>query len=504
GQKIRLGFDINGEVTRIVLKSSDPNYHDFHEIKVETFDLTSPEGTRLFINEYTVNRKAMYIMDKKQLQITPSDRSFVNKSKWQRFLATFGGPLMNFILALFVYLIIGFIVGVPNTESNVVGAIAEDSPASEIVGYENDEDHTPITLIQAGDKIVSINGVAVNSWSGDTNSVSSELAKDADSYDIVVERNGELVTLENVIPQWIFYGLGFTSTPSSNELVIGTPLYLDSKLRPGDELISINDVVMNSWSDVIQFATDHQTGSVDENDLFTFYIYRLTTSEISGTVTDISDNEKTGYTDITITTNDGNKVVYSIGDAETIVVSIDDSVEVGTELTSGGYYTFQHLVYGTDVLGAMGHIVMYSRIGISSTMKFSFFGAISSGWDSFLAAGASIFKTLGLLFSSNLVGVSDLSGFVGIFTLTSQAASGGLVSLLSWIGLLSVNLGIINLLPIPALDGGRIVFIGYEAITRRKPNQKVENLLHTVMFFLLMGLLVFITYNDILRLFGLK
>nr|HPJ23772.1 site-2 protease family protein [Bacillota bacterium] len=71
GQKIRLGFDINGEVTRIVLKSSDPNYHDFHEIKVETFDLTSPEGTRLFINEYTVNRKAMYMMDKKQRQITP-------------------------------------------------------------------------------------------------------------------------------------------------------------------------------------------------------------------------------------------------------------------------------------------------------------------------------------------------------------------------------------------------------------------------------------------------
>ena len=77
----------------------------------------------------------------------------------------------------------------------------------------------------------------------------------------------------------------------------------------------------------------------------------------------------------------------------------------------------------------------------------------------------------------------------------------GLISLLSWVGLLSVNLGIVNLLPIPALDGGRLIFIGYEVIVGKKPNQKFENALHTAMFFLLMGLLLFITYNDILRLF---
>ncbi|OQX93532.1 MAG: hypothetical protein B6I17_02215 [Tenericutes bacterium 4572_104] len=108
------------------------------------------------------------------------------------------------------------------------------------------------------------------------------------------------------------------------------------------------------------------------------------------------------------------------------------------------------------------------------------------------------------MFSSDQVGVSDLSGFVGIFSMTSKAAEAGIISLLSWTGFLSVNLGIVNLLPIPALDGGRLVFIGYEAITNKKPNKKVENWLHTIVFFLLMGLLVFITYNDILRLIGLK
>ena len=87
--------------------------------------------------------------------------------------------------------------------------------------------------------------------------------------------------------------------------------------------------------------------------------------------------------------------------------------------------------------------------------------------------------------------------------MTSAAASAGIISLLSFIGLLSVNLGILNLLPIPALDGGRIVFIGYEAIFKKKLNQKVENWLHTIVFFLLMALMLYVTYNDILRLFGI-
>jgi len=113
-----------------------------------------------------------------------------------------------------------------------------------------------------------------------------------------------------------------------------------------------------------------------------------------------------------------------------------------------------------------------------------------------------IVTTLKQLFFSDQILVSDLSGFVGIYQFTANAASQGLRVFLSWIALLSVNLGILNLLPIPALDGGRIAFIGYEAVTGKKPNQKFENVLHTIVFILLIGLMLFVTYNDILRLFG--
>ena len=61
-----------------------------------------------------------------------------------------------------------------------------------------------------------------------------------------------------------------------------------------------------------------------------------------------------------------------------------------------------------------------------------------------------------------------------------------------------------NLLPLPALDGGRIAFMAYEAITRRKPNAKVENTIHAIGFILLMGLMLFVSFNDVLRCIGCR
>ena len=66
--------------------------------------------------------------------------------------------------------------------------------------------------------------------------------------------------------------------------------------------------------------------------------------------------------------------------------------------------------------------------------------------------------------------------------------------------LLSANLGVMNLLPIPALDGGRLIFILIEAIFRRPVNRKIEGMVHFAGFMLLMALMVFVMYNDIMRL----
>ncbi|MGL5541652.1 MAG: site-2 protease family protein, partial [Erysipelotrichaceae bacterium] len=73
---------------------------------------------------------------------------------------------------------------------------------------------------------------------------------------------------------------------------------------------------------------------------------------------------------------------------------------------------------------------------------------------------------------------------------------------LSLMGLLSLNIGIFNLLPLPVLDGGRILIVTIEAITRRKMSEKVEMAIMSAGIVLLVGLMLFVTWNDVVRLFG--
>lgn len=94
----------------------------------------------------------------------------------------------------------------------------------------------------------------------------------------------------------------------------------------------------------------------------------------------------------------------------------------------------------------------------------------------------------------------EVTGPVGITQILGEAARTGLGELLYLLGALSANLGLFNLLPVPALDGSRLIFAGAEAITGKPIDPDKESLIHFVGFFLLMGLFVVITYKDILRL----
>ena len=95
---------------------------------------------------------------------------------------------------------------------------------------------------------------------------------------------------------------------------------------------------------------------------------------------------------------------------------------------------------------------------------------------------------------------ADVAGPVGIAMLTKQVANLGLVYILQFAALLSINLGIINILPIPALDGGRILFVLIEKFKGSPVNQKLEQTSHSIGFALLILLLILITFRDIARL----
>ena len=106
---------------------------------------------------------------------------------------------------------------------------------------------------------------------------------------------------------------------------------------------------------------------------------------------------------------------------------------------------------------------------------------------------------LGQLFVGQ--GLENLSGPVGVFEVTSQAVSQGFSSYLLLIGLLSLNVGIFNALPLPILDGGRVLILLIEAIIRRPLNEKVINGLMYASMIIILGLFVFVTYQDITRFF---
>jgi regulator of sigma E protease len=111
-----------------------------------------------------------------------------------------------------------------------------------------------------------------------------------------------------------------------------------------------------------------------------------------------------------------------------------------------------------------------------------------------------MFITVGALFTGG-VKLNQLSGPVGIYSIVGQQRSAGVANLLYLMAFLSINVGFINLLPLPAFDGGHILFIVIEKIKGSPVNPELENKIHTVFLILLMGLMVIITVNDILKLF---
>lgn len=111
-----------------------------------------------------------------------------------------------------------------------------------------------------------------------------------------------------------------------------------------------------------------------------------------------------------------------------------------------------------------------------------------------------VFRSLGDLITGH-VSVNQLSGPVGIISAIGQAASMGVSEVLFMLTLLTVNLGVFNLLPFPALDGGKLVFLALEGIFRRPVPKKFEIFINAAGMIALLSLMLFATFNDITRLF---
>lgn len=143
-------------------------------------------------------------------------------------------------------------------------------------------------------------------------------------------------------------------------------------------------------------------------------------------------------------------------------------------------------------------------IGFGPEFGGSFLEKLQYGITMTIDGATKIFTLLGIMFASIFNGTFSfdmLNGPVGIYKNTEKVASMGLETLIGYTAMLSVNLGIMNLLPIPALDGGRILFVIYEAIFRKPVNKKAEMYIVAAGAIFVFFVMIMVTWNDISRYF---
>ena len=475
GSKISLNL-IDGKVSEILIEENATGQVSG---EVVDFDILGKDGNPLYItindgmqdHYYEVMEDAFFVGKKdERLQLTPYNRCFDSKSILARFLTLVAGAVMNFVLAILIYLIVSFATGVPNLDSNVVGSV---SIANTDLIVEVDGEYT--TKLLAGDEITSINGQNVESWNDVSTELNKLLANNQTTVQMVVLRNNQEINLEIECYTYIA-SIGLSNIQYqpkelpegiTNGVILGNigMNYLNNdhgkyELAAGDIITKVRIDVVNadksidkgqiinveSWSQLIGLFKDVNVANVQ----FEYYSY-----------------EKNG------------------------IVSIDDSAIFQT--------------YGNELLENQRIEKIQIKIGMSPEQGFDLFGCIGQAFGNFWNDFTLIFRTLGILIAPQSgfrqVGVSDLSGFVGIFDMIMGFVGSGFLALLSFMALLSVNIGVMNLLPIPALDGGRVIFLVYELITKKKPSKKVEAMVNNIFFILLMVLFVYVTFNDVFRMF---
>jgi len=436
GDIISIKVNHDNVITNIIL---DPAQYEELQGEVVSFDLYGKDGHILFIElqtkdgtkKFDVSRDAAYILSKdKYMLITPEEKSFESKTLLERFLVIFAGPAMNFILAFLLYLIVGLFLFQPNLNANVLGGVAQNSPASTIGLLE-------------GDLITSINGESIEDWH-DLSEIMSNLVEH--KIDLTYERDQVSYLVEDVALAVVIQTAGI-----SNVTEDGTVLTYPN---PGQVFGRALEAGLNEYDVIYKLSQGNVSVEVDDwNDIIFFF-----------------DQVSSG--DITI-----------------------DYYQNGSDPN-----TLTYTLISKDALQKLGYQDIVFQLGISPTETYQLGASLLHPFNMMGQNVSQVFATLGLLLNQQEdIGLGDLSGPIGIFSLVSRTSSQGLLAIISFTAFLSINIGLLNLLPIPALDGGRLVFLGIEALTRKPLSRKIENTVNNVMFYLLLGLFVFVTYNDILR-----
>ncbi len=193
------------------------------------------------------------------------------------------------------------------------------------------------------------------------------------------------------------------------------------------------------------------------------------------------------------TTNNYNDVVFQIlRDADGVIDFVTMPLEGGEKVSKQITFNMTQ-VEGTDTNMVELDMLFY---GIEPT----FWQSVEYSFNWTISVAKQVWFSL-IDIVTGRYGVNELSGPVGTATVIEEASSMGLQSLMVLVAFITINVGVFNMLPLPALDGGRILFLIIEMILRKPVPQRFEAIVHASGMVLLLSFVVFVTFNDIMRLF---
>ena len=367
-------------------------------------------------------------------------RAFNRQSATKRIFILFAGPLANFLFAIVAYIFM-FSSGIPGT----VPLIGDVEPQS--IAWQNN--------IRTGDQIVNVGGREVKTWQGALISMIGEVLDDEiiklsvidelnNRKDIVLDVTGR--TKELTAPNAIFSGLGFQPfQPIINPIIASVAENSPADkagLKPGDTLLKIDNIEVKGLEQFVELVISRPGKRVD---------------------IEIQRNGEAYLAEVNLGVKDDDSTKGFIGIGTTI-----DREQINKYLAVEKYSFPQNFTMAIDQTNEM------------IVLTLNMFGKMITGQ----------------------ISGKNLSGPVGIAKDAGTVAKRGLIATLSFMAIISISLGILNLLPVPVLDGGQIVFVLVEKIIRRPLPEKIQIVFQQIGVGALLFLMVFALYNDLTRIFN--
>lgn len=292
-----------------------------------------------------------------------------------------------------------------------------------------------------------------------------------------------------------------TEEPIVGEVVEGYPAY-EAGLTTGDRVVAINGISIDNWDQMQSII------NANPNEKLSFTVYReefnqqfdtmLTPRSIVYISSILSDKQIDLVAGIEIAKINGTAVTSAEQANQLVQQNQGKTIEITIPTVEDGKTVERK--YNVDLQTTTIDFDQIGKIGITAARSYAIGDILLEGPKETYRWTMLIFDGLKQLFTSSNP-LNQVGGPVAIFKLTGDFADRGIMSLLFWAAVLSINLAIFNLLPVPALDGGRLLFIAIEAVRGKPIDPAKESLVHFIGFALLMLLIIIVTWNDIQRLF---